>query len=130
MKNTLQTMMKSSLTIHEYFRKMKDVIDALITSSQTISKSELVGFILDGIGQEFDLVVVYITLKLDVTTGDITLGDAKVILQRYKWRFAKHSIAYVFYIYEGSMNIDNRVVGRDVDGRVYRNQRQGIMLEG
>lgn len=59
----------------------------------------MIRFKLDGIGLKFDLVGVHITFRLDVATCDITLGDAKVILQRYEHRLIEH-FAYVFDVHE------------------------------
>lgn len=57
---------------------MKDVADALTTSGLVIIDGELIGYILEGVGPEYDLVVVHITSRLYATACDITLGDAKV----------------------------------------------------
>lgn len=64
-------MKKGSLMVHEYLKKMNDVVDALIASGQNVIKGELISCILDGTGPEFD------------QAGGVSLGDAKIILWRH-----------------------------------------------
>lgn len=42
LKNMLQILKKRGMTIHECFRKLKDVTDALIANSQNVIKGELI----------------------------------------------------------------------------------------
>lgn len=56
----------------------------------------------------------------------ITLAYAKVILQRHEQRLSKHS-TYVFDIQGVSVNMANKVVGREIRGKEYKNQKQNVM---
>lgn len=60
LKNMLQTLKKSNLTIHEYFRKIKNATNALITSAQSKFEGELIALLLGGTRLEFDLIVVHV----------------------------------------------------------------------
>lgn len=64
-------MKKGSITIHKYFRKIKNAIDALISNGQNVIEGEFIFLILDGIGLEFDPVVVHITSK--IVKGFVTI---------------------------------------------------------
>lgn len=67
LKNTLQMLKKSSLSIHGYMRRRQDIVDVLTTGGNKISYEELINFILDGIGSEFDLAAMHTTSTLDST---------------------------------------------------------------
>lgn len=45
LKNTLQMLKKSSLSIHEYTRRRQDIVDVLTTGGNKISYEELINFI-------------------------------------------------------------------------------------
>lgn len=71
LRNVLPSMKKGNLNVNNYMRKMKEISDALIGSGQTITNKELLNFILDGLGVEFDVVVDIITSKIDSLTDSI-----------------------------------------------------------
>ena len=72
----LQTTKKGSLSIEDYFLKMKTIAQDLVSAGQSISNDELVLYILGGLGSEFDSVVVNLTSK-----DSVTLPEAQFLLQ-------------------------------------------------
>lgn len=82
---------------------MKDVANALVANGQNMTLGFHRVFLLDGIGLEFNLLVVHITSRLDRASSSITWGEAKFVLQKYEQKLSKH-FAYIFcntlrYIY-------------------------------
>lgn len=80
LKNALQTMKKGALSVSQYIKKMKEIVDALNVSGQSILEGELITFVVDGLGTEFDLVIVHVYSKLDSPGDNITLAKVKIIL--------------------------------------------------
>lgn len=91
LKNTLQTLKKGSLSIQEYMRRMKDIFDTLVASGQVLTEEDLVNFILDGLGSDFEPIVVYILARVDSQAENLTLADLKLILQKYEQRLGRTS---------------------------------------
>lgn len=56
---------------------MKEIYDALLNRGQSISEKELISFIIDGLGPEFDPVVVHLMSKLDSVSKEINLAETK-----------------------------------------------------
>ena len=77
----LQTTKKGSLSIEDYFLKMKTIAQDLVSAGQSISDDELVLYILGGLGSEFDSVVVNLTSK-----DYVTLPEAQFLLQTQELR--------------------------------------------
>ena len=77
----LQTMKKGSLSIEDYFLKMKTIAQDLMLAGQSVSDDELVLYILEGLGSEFDSVVVNLTSK-----DPVTLPEAQFLLQTQELR--------------------------------------------
>ena len=58
---------KGSMTVHDYFLKMRTIADTLTFTGQSISDDELLLYILGGLGSEYDPVVVNLTSRLKVS---------------------------------------------------------------
>ena len=52
---------KGSLTIHDYFLKIRGIADTLSSIGQSISDDELLLYVLGGLGSEYDPMVVKIS---------------------------------------------------------------------
>ncbi|KAL5848351.1 hypothetical protein ACOSQ4_006364 [Xanthoceras sorbifolium] len=63
LRSQLQTLKKGALKISDYIVKIKAVIDALMAAGQVITEQDLVAYILEGLGLEFDPVVCNIASK-------------------------------------------------------------------
>ena len=74
-------MKKGSLSIEDYFLKMKTIAQDLISAGQSVSDDELVLYILGGLRSEFDSVVVNLTSK-----DFVTLPEAQFLLQTQELR--------------------------------------------
>lgn len=74
LKTTLQTMKKGSLSIHEYISHMIEVFDAPVSSGQSISEDELINFVINGLGPEYDPVIVLIMPRLDYARINLSQG--------------------------------------------------------
>lgn len=61
----LQTQKKGSMTVSDFYSKMKNFADNLIASANPITEEDLVLYILAGLGSEYDPVVVNITARSD-----------------------------------------------------------------
>lgn len=74
----LQTLKKVDMSIKEYFVKMKDVTDLInVSDGQALTDNELLLYILEGLGSEYEFVVVHLTSR----QGAITLEEAHFMLQ-------------------------------------------------
>lgn len=63
---------------------MKDVFDALISSGQSLTEEDLVNFILDGLGVDFEPIVVFILARMDSQFEKLSLADLKLIHKKYE----------------------------------------------
>ncbi|XP_031247791.1 uncharacterized protein LOC116105523 [Pistacia vera] len=68
LRNLLQTTKKDSCSISEYVLKMKEIGDELNASGVSMSDEELLLYILDGLGPEYDVVVANLTSNSSVIT--------------------------------------------------------------
>lgn len=65
----------------------------------------------------------YITSKLDVCANGVSWE-----IQRYAQSLSKH-FAYSFNIHGGSINITNRIGGKEFDNRDYKNKKMSSESE-
>ncbi|XP_031271409.1 uncharacterized protein LOC116129821 [Pistacia vera] len=89
LKNLLQTTQKGNLTVSEYVKKMKGIAESLSSSGQIVSDEEVLQYVLDGLGPEFDAVVVNLTSRIESKFDSITLQEAQFLLQKYELRLEK-----------------------------------------
>ncbi|KAK2641325.1 hypothetical protein Ddye_023088 [Dipteronia dyeriana] len=82
LKNQPQVIKKGLLSINEYIVKKKSLSDALIAARQDINEQDLIAYVLGGLGQEHDLVVVTVTSKSE----EITLQETQFILMNFEAR--------------------------------------------
>lgn len=59
---------------------MKEIYDALLNSDHSDIEKESINFVIDGLGPEFNLMVVHILSKLDFVDVLVTLVDTKFLL--------------------------------------------------
>lgn len=59
---------------------MKEIYDALLNSDHSDIEKELINFVIDGLGPEFNPMVVHILSKLDFVGVSVTLVDTKFLL--------------------------------------------------
>ncbi|XP_031285225.1 uncharacterized protein LOC116143919 [Pistacia vera] len=62
LKNLLQTTSKGNLSIADYVKKMKEIAESLSASGLVVSSEDLLQYVLDGLGPEFDAVVLTCTI--------------------------------------------------------------------
>ncbi|KAM6546385.1 hypothetical protein CsatB_027121 [Cannabis sativa] len=85
----LQSTKKGSTPVDEYILKMRCLADALYAASHAISDDELILYILEGLGSEYDSAIVALTTK-----HVITLFEVQFLLQTQEMRIEQqHSIA-------------------------------------
>ncbi|KAL5851522.1 hypothetical protein ACOSQ3_006640 [Xanthoceras sorbifolium] len=65
LRSQLQILKKGSIKVSEYIVKIKGIIDSLMAAGQIISEQDLVAYILEGLGLEFDPVIYNIASKKD-----------------------------------------------------------------
>lgn len=63
LRNLLQTTRKENLSINDYILKMKEFAGSLTASGVNISDEELLLYVLDGLGPEYDAVVANLTSR-------------------------------------------------------------------
>ena len=73
----LQSTKKGSMSIEEYMLKMKNVAEGLLPVGQTITDEELILYILGGLGQEYESVIVNLTSRQD----KLLLQEVQYMLQ-------------------------------------------------
>lgn len=57
LKSKLHNFKKGSLSIHKYIRSMKRVLYVLLASEQSLREDDLINYVIDGLGPEYDPMV-------------------------------------------------------------------------
>lgn len=70
------------MSMHDYILKMKAVADSLSATGQMISNEDLILYILGGLSQEYDFVVVNLTSRCD----ELSLQELQFLLQSQEMR--------------------------------------------
>ena len=78
----LQTTKKGSSTITEYLQRMKSIADNLAAAAQRVSDTDLVLYILGGLGPEYEAFIVSVTTRSDT----ISLDDLTGMLLTHEYR--------------------------------------------
>ncbi|PON45747.1 hypothetical protein TorRG33x02_328130 [Trema orientale] len=78
----LQSIKKGSLSIHDYILKTKSVADILSAAGQLISDENLILYILGGLSQDYDSVVVNSASRCD----ELSLQEVQFMLQSQEMR--------------------------------------------
>ncbi|XP_031273839.1 uncharacterized protein LOC116132327 [Pistacia vera] len=86
LRNLLQTTQKGSMNVSEFVKKMKSFAENLSGSGQVISDEDLLQYVLDGLGPEFDAVVVNLTSRIESKFDSVSLQEAQFLLQKYEMR--------------------------------------------
>ncbi|KAL5764684.1 hypothetical protein ACOSQ2_017278 [Xanthoceras sorbifolium] len=76
LRSQLQTTKKGAMNMTDYIIKMKGISDCLTAAGQFMTKQDLVLSILSGLRVEYDLVVIYLTVRQD----QINLSEAQFLL--------------------------------------------------
>ena len=112
---------KGSLTIHDYFLKMRGITDTLASTGQSISTDELLFYVLGGLGFEYDPFVVNLTSRQD----PVSLQEAQFLLQSHEMRLDQLQTSMTLDLTNTSANIaynnSNQRGGRGFQ----RNRNQG-----
>lgn len=93
LRNLIETTKKKSLSINEFVPKMKGYADSLSASGVFISFEELVTYILDGLGPEYDAVSVHLSARGD----DITLQEAHFLLHKHEIKLERYNNVHGMY---------------------------------
>ncbi|KAL5765063.1 hypothetical protein ACOSQ2_017657 [Xanthoceras sorbifolium] len=101
----LQTLKKEALSITDFVVKMKEIVQSLTTASQIISELDQISYILEGLGQEFDPVIAFITAK----KGEITLQQAQFLLMSFEARLEKFTTHTTIDLPPASTNVLHRI---------------------
>ncbi|XP_031270010.1 uncharacterized protein LOC116128426 [Pistacia vera] len=87
LRNLLQSTKKESMSVNEYILKMKELRDELVASGVQIGDEELLLYILDGLGPEFDAMVA----NLVANSSTATLQEAQILLHKHEMRTEKQN---------------------------------------
>lgn len=109
------------IDVSSYIKKMKEIADVLNASGQAILEGKLIAFIIDGLGPEYDLVIVHVYSKLDSSTDAITLAEVKFILQKYEQHLNRNNLVNL-EVYGGTANVASQV--RPNNMNTWRNPTQ------
>lgn len=101
------------MSINEYFRKMKEIYDALIVSDQSISEEELISFIINRLQIECHPTIVHLLSKIDSEIDRINLIETNCLFQKYEQRIIQTSW-YVFDLQKGVANLSRQVNGNEL----------------
>ncbi|KAJ0035570.1 hypothetical protein Pint_25899 [Pistacia integerrima] len=102
----LSTLKKASLTITDYFTKVKHLSDTLSTISHPLSSSKITSYLLDGLPSSYDSLVTAITTRLD----PISLDDLYGCLLTHENRLEQQTTSNEFNL--PSANIATSYFGR------------------
>lgn len=87
LRSLLQSTTKENCCVSEYVLKMKEIANQLSASGQVVTDEELLSYILDGLGSEFDAAVFSLLSRID----SISIQEAQFLLQKYELRIEKHN---------------------------------------
>lgn len=87
---------------------MKEIVDALNANGQAISERELIAYIVDGLGVEYDPIIVHVYSRLDGLNSSITLAELKFLLQKFKQRLNRNNCLNLD-VYGSTTNYANQV---------------------
>lgn len=90
LRNLLQTTKKDASTVSEYVLKMKELGDELISNGVNITDEELLLYILDGLGLEYDVVVA----NLISNSSQTTLQEAQFLLHKHEIRLKRQHSSF------------------------------------
>ncbi|XP_031287175.1 uncharacterized protein LOC116145880 [Pistacia vera] len=85
LRNLLQITKKEGCNVSEYVLKIKELGDELIASGVNITDKELLLYILDGLGPEYDAVVANLT----ACSSQTTLQEAQFLLHKHEIRLER-----------------------------------------
>uniref|UniRef100_A0A803NT53 Retrotransposon Copia-like N-terminal domain-containing protein n=1 Tax=Cannabis sativa TaxID=3483 RepID=A0A803NT53_CANSA len=85
-KSQLSMIQKGNLSIADYFDKVKVLGDTLSTASHPIDESDLIMHLLNGLGPEYDPVVVHVTSLVD----DLSFESIQSLLLTHESRLERH----------------------------------------
>uniref|UniRef100_A0A803P6J6 CCHC-type domain-containing protein n=1 Tax=Cannabis sativa TaxID=3483 RepID=A0A803P6J6_CANSA len=114
----LQSTKKGSSTIDEYILKMKGYADSLAAAGQAISDEDLALYVLGGLGQEYESVVVNLTSRSEL----LTLQEIQFMLHSQEVRLQQLSATALNTV---QANLANLSVNGTTRGRGYRGAYRG-----
>ncbi|KAM6559183.1 hypothetical protein CsatA_028422 [Cannabis sativa] len=85
-KSQLSTVQKGSLSIADYFDKVKILADSLSTAGHPLDESDLIMHLLNGLGPEYDPVVVHVTSLVD----NLSFDSIQSLLLTHESRLERH----------------------------------------
>jgi hypothetical protein len=103
----LATVQKKDLSIAEYFRKVKRLGDTLAAIGKKLEDDELIAYMLQGLGSEYDSLVTSITTCTDV----YTISDVYAHMLSFEMHHERNGTI----IHVSSANNANRTGGRTSD---------------
>ena len=92
---------KGSMTVHDYFLKIRAIADTLLSTGQSISDDELLLYILGGLSSDYDPVVVNLTLRQD----SVSLQEAQFLLQSHEMRLDQLQTSMTLDVTNASANV-------------------------
>ena len=110
----LQSTKKGSMTIEDYFLKMKSLSHELMVAGQPVSEDELVLHVLGGLGPEYEYVVATLTSK-----DSVSITEAQFLLQTHESRLENFHSIQMTDVSSASANVLHK---RDTTG--FQNVRQ------
>ncbi|XP_031247641.1 uncharacterized protein LOC116105348 [Pistacia vera] len=87
LRNLLQSTKKESMSVNEYILRMKEIGDELVASGVQIGEKELLLYILDGLGPEYDAMVA----NLIANSSSTTIQEAQLLLHKHEMRIEKQN---------------------------------------
>ncbi|KAL9426830.1 hypothetical protein AB3S75_033583 [Citrus x aurantiifolia] len=94
LRTQIQTTRKGSMTVHEYYTRMKTTLDALRAAGNNMSDEDFILCLLAGLGSEYDLIVTTINARPESTMPSDVYG----MLLSHKNRIEhQHSVRHMDY---------------------------------
>ncbi|KAL5758910.1 hypothetical protein ACOSP7_021521 [Xanthoceras sorbifolium] len=119
LRSQLHQTKKGSLSISEYVLKIKTIADCFIAAVQPISDRDLLMNILEGLGNEFDAVVVNITSM----QSTISVQEAQFLLMSYEAMLNQQASSASMNISGASANYSHSNFQRGGNQQVMRGRR-------
>ncbi|KAM6558911.1 hypothetical protein CsatA_028150 [Cannabis sativa] len=121
-KSQLSTIQKGNLSISDYYDKVKLLADSLSTAGHPIDESDLIMHLLNGLGPEYDPVVVHVTSLVD----NLSFESIQSLLLTHESRIESHNSVLDFSSkIIANLSINNLRNGPPAPNRYYGSQNRG-----
>uniref|UniRef100_A0A803PLF1 Uncharacterized protein n=1 Tax=Cannabis sativa TaxID=3483 RepID=A0A803PLF1_CANSA len=121
-KSQLSTIQKGNISISDYYDKVKLLADSLSTAGHPMDESDLIMHLLNGLGPEYDPIVVHVTSLVD----NLSFESIQSLLLTHESRIERHfNVNDLSSKITANLNIKNQKNASGAPHRFYNSQQRG-----